>query len=66
MFLLSLREILNRLEEAYCNNIGIEFMFINSLEQCNWIRQRMEPPNVTKMSPDQKRLILARLTRSTG
>lgn len=26
----------------------------------------MEPPNVTKMSPDQKRLILARLTRSTG
>lgn len=63
---LPLREILNRLEQAYCNNIGIEFMFINSLEQCNWIRQRMEPPNVTKMSPDQKRLILARLTRSTG
>ncbi|CAG4937233.1 unnamed protein product [Colias eurytheme] len=63
---LPLREILNRLEQAYCNNIGIEFMFINSLEQCNWIRQRMEPPNVTKMSPDQKRLILARLTRSAG
>ncbi|CAG5027398.1 unnamed protein product [Parnassius apollo] len=63
---LPLREILNRLEQAYCNNIGIEFMFINSLEQCNWIRQRMEPPNVTKMSPDQKRLVLARLTRSTG
>ncbi|XP_037299477.1 2-oxoglutarate dehydrogenase, mitochondrial isoform X6 [Manduca sexta] len=63
---LPLREILNRLEDAYCNNIGIEFMFINSLEQCNWIRQRMEPPNVTKMSPDQKRLVLARLTRSTG
>ncbi|XP_072940890.1 2-oxoglutarate dehydrogenase complex component E1 isoform X3 [Epargyreus clarus] len=63
---LPLREILTRLEQAYCNNIGIEFMFINSLEQCNWIRQRMEPPNVTKMSPDQKRLILARLTRSTG
>ncbi|XP_049866076.1 2-oxoglutarate dehydrogenase complex component E1 isoform X2 [Pectinophora gossypiella] len=63
---LPLREILNRLEQAYCNNIGIEFMFINSLEQCNWIRQRMEPPNVTKMSNEQKRLILARLTRSAG
>ncbi|KAF9814051.1 hypothetical protein SFRURICE_004398 [Spodoptera frugiperda] len=63
---LPLREILNRLEQAYCNNIGIEFMFINSLEQCNWIRQRIEPPNVGKMSPDQKRLILARLTRSAG
>ncbi|KAI8428548.1 hypothetical protein MSG28_007312 [Choristoneura fumiferana] len=45
---------------------GIEFMFINSLEQCNWIRQRMEPPGVTKMSPEQKRLMLARLTRSAG
>ncbi|XP_047020828.1 2-oxoglutarate dehydrogenase, mitochondrial isoform X2 [Helicoverpa zea] len=63
---LPLREILNRLEQAYCNNIGIEFMFINSLEQCNWIRQRIEPPNVGKMSNDQKRLILARLTRSAG
>ncbi|XP_063532160.1 2-oxoglutarate dehydrogenase complex component E1 isoform X4 [Cydia strobilella] len=63
---LPLREILYRLEQAYCNNIGIEFMFINSLEQCNWIRQRMEPPDVTKMSNDQKRLILARLTRSAG
>ncbi|XP_053602560.1 2-oxoglutarate dehydrogenase complex component E1 isoform X2 [Plodia interpunctella] len=63
---LPLREILSRLEAAYCNNIGIEFMFINSLEQCNWIRQRMEPPNVTKMNNDQKRLILARLTRSAG
>ncbi|KAI8428551.1 hypothetical protein MSG28_007312 [Choristoneura fumiferana] len=63
---LPLREILYRLEQAYCNNIGIEFMFINSLEQCNWIRQRMEPPGVTKMSPEQKRLMLARLTRSAG
>ncbi|KAI8428549.1 hypothetical protein MSG28_007312 [Choristoneura fumiferana] len=53
-------------QHAYCNNIGIEFMFINSLEQCNWIRQRMEPPGVTKMSPEQKRLMLARLTRSAG
>lgn len=63
---LPLREILNRLEDAYCNNIGVEFMFINSLEQCNWIRQKMEPPGITKVSPDQKRLILARLTRATG
>ncbi|XP_077285612.1 oxoglutarate dehydrogenase Nc73EF isoform X2 [Arctopsyche grandis] len=63
---LPLREILNRLENAYCNNIGVEFMFINSLEQCNWIRQRLEVPGVTAMNADQKRLILARLTRATG
>ncbi|XP_063228335.1 2-oxoglutarate dehydrogenase complex component E1 isoform X3 [Bacillus rossius redtenbacheri] len=63
---LSLREILRRLETAYCRHIGAEFMFINSLEQCNWIRQRLETPGILEMSNDDKRLILARLTRATG
>ncbi|XP_074031006.1 2-oxoglutarate dehydrogenase complex component E1 isoform X5 [Leptinotarsa decemlineata] len=63
---LPLREILRRLELTYCRHIGVEFMFINSLEQCNWIRQRLETPGVTDLTPDQKRLILARLTRATG
>ncbi|KAJ8978434.1 hypothetical protein NQ317_019673 [Molorchus minor] len=63
---LPLREILHRLEQTYCRHIGVEFMFINSLEQCNWIRQRLETPGITQLSPESKRLILARLTRSTG
>ncbi|XP_022173086.1 2-oxoglutarate dehydrogenase, mitochondrial isoform X2 [Myzus persicae] len=63
---LPLKEILNRLENTYCRSIGVEFMFINSLEQCNWIRQRMETPGIMEMDKDQKRLILARLTRATG
>ncbi|CAG9767616.1 unnamed protein product [Ceutorhynchus assimilis] len=63
---LPLREILRRLELAYCRHIGVEFMFINSLEQCNWIRQRLESPGCMELSPEQKRLILARLTRATG
>ncbi|XP_075159949.1 2-oxoglutarate dehydrogenase-like, mitochondrial isoform X3 [Haematobia irritans] len=63
---LPLREILNRLENVYCNKIGVEFMFINSLEQCNWIRKQFETPGVMNFSPEKKRLILARLTRATG
>uniref|UniRef100_A0A1Q3FYP1 2-oxoglutarate dehydrogenase complex component E1 n=1 Tax=Culex tarsalis TaxID=7177 RepID=A0A1Q3FYP1_CULTA len=63
---LPLREILTRLEKAYCNKIGVEFMFINSLEQCNWIRERFETPNIMNYSNEEKRLILARLTRATG
>ncbi|XP_076684984.1 oxoglutarate dehydrogenase Nc73EF isoform X3 [Andrena cerasifolii] len=62
---LPLREILKRLESAYCGHIGVEFMFINSLEQCNWIRQKMETPGVMEMTNDERRLILARLTRAT-
>lgn len=60
------RDILDRLENAYCNKIGVEFMFINSLEQCNWIRQKFETPGVMHFSPEEKRLILARVTRATG
>ncbi|XP_011873005.1 PREDICTED: 2-oxoglutarate dehydrogenase, mitochondrial isoform X4 [Vollenhovia emeryi] len=63
---LPLREILKRLEAAYCGHIGVEFMFINSLEQCNWIRQKMETPGIMEVTNDEKRLILARLTRATG
>ncbi|XP_074102450.1 oxoglutarate dehydrogenase Nc73EF isoform X5 [Cotesia typhae] len=63
---LPLREILRRLEGAYCGHIGVEFMFINSLEQCNWIRQKMETPGIMEITNDEKRLILARLTRATG
>ncbi|XP_055629733.1 2-oxoglutarate dehydrogenase complex component E1 isoform X1 [Toxorhynchites rutilus septentrionalis] len=63
---LPLRDILSRLEKAYCNKIGVEFMFINSLEQCNWIRERFETPNIMNYSNEEKRLILARVTRATG
>ncbi|XP_037934155.1 2-oxoglutarate dehydrogenase, mitochondrial isoform X5 [Teleopsis dalmanni] len=63
---LPLKDILSRLENVYCNKIGVEFMFINSLDQCNWIRKRFETPGVMTFSPEQKRLILARLTRATG
>ncbi|XP_055707322.1 2-oxoglutarate dehydrogenase complex component E1 isoform X4 [Phlebotomus papatasi] len=63
---LPLREILDRLEHVYCNKIGVEFMFINSLEQCNWIRQKFETPDIMKFTNDEKRLILARLSRAAG
>uniref|UniRef100_A0A1B0GI66 2-oxoglutarate dehydrogenase complex component E1 n=2 Tax=Lutzomyia longipalpis TaxID=7200 RepID=A0A1B0GI66_LUTLO len=63
---LPLREILDRLEQVYCNKIGVEFMFINSLEQCNWIRQKFETPDIMNFSNDEKRLILARLSRAAG
>ncbi|XP_068217315.1 2-oxoglutarate dehydrogenase-like, mitochondrial isoform X2 [Palaemon carinicauda] len=63
---MTLREIIKRLEDTYCRSIGVEFMFINSLEQCNWIREKFETPGVMHMEPQEKRLLLARLTRSHG
>ncbi|XP_062989206.1 2-oxoglutarate dehydrogenase-like, mitochondrial [Elgaria multicarinata webbii] len=63
--MLSLREIIKRLENTYCQHIGLEFMFINDVEQCDWIRQKFETPGVMKFSNDEKRTLLARLVRST-
>ncbi|XP_076846486.1 oxoglutarate (alpha-ketoglutarate) dehydrogenase a (lipoamide) isoform X2 [Brachyhypopomus gauderio] len=62
---LPLREIIRRLEMAYCQHIGVEFMFINDLEQCQWIRQKFETPGVMQFSPEEKRTLLARMVRST-
>lgn len=62
---LPLREIVRRLEVAYCQHIGVEFMFINDLEQCQWIRQKFETPGVMQFTDEEKRTLLARLVRST-
>uniref|UniRef100_A0A672HUR7 2-oxoglutarate dehydrogenase complex component E1 n=1 Tax=Salarias fasciatus TaxID=181472 RepID=A0A672HUR7_SALFA len=62
---LPLKEIIRRLEMAYCQHIGVEFMFINDLEQCQWIRQKFETPDVMKFTLEDKRTLLARMVRST-
>ncbi|XP_067340579.1 2-oxoglutarate dehydrogenase complex component E1 isoform X5 [Channa argus] len=62
---LTLREIIRRLEMAYCQHIGVEFMFINDMEQCQWIRQKFETPGVMQFSLEEKRTLLARMIRST-
>ncbi|XP_019587193.1 2-oxoglutarate dehydrogenase complex component E1 isoform X2 [Rhinolophus sinicus] len=62
---LPLREIIRRLEMAYCQHIGVEFMFINDLEQCQWIRQKFETPGIMQFTNEEKRTLLARLVRST-
>nr|XP_033502855.1 2-oxoglutarate dehydrogenase, mitochondrial isoform X1 [Epinephelus lanceolatus] len=62
---LPLREIIRRLEMAYCQHIGVEFMFINDVEQCQWIRQKFETPGVMQFSLEEKRTLLGRMIRST-
>ncbi|XP_030213982.1 oxoglutarate (alpha-ketoglutarate) dehydrogenase a (lipoamide) isoform X3 [Gadus morhua] len=62
---LPLKDIIQRLEMAYCQHIGVEFMFINDLEQCQWIRQKFETPGIMQFTPEEKRTLLARTVRST-
>uniref|UniRef100_A0AAX7VEZ0 2-oxoglutarate dehydrogenase-like, mitochondrial n=1 Tax=Astatotilapia calliptera TaxID=8154 RepID=A0AAX7VEZ0_ASTCA len=62
---LPLREIIRRLEASYCSHIGVEFMFINNVNQCQWIRQKFETPGIMQFTSAEKRTLLARLIRST-
>ncbi|XP_065910011.1 2-oxoglutarate dehydrogenase complex component E1-like isoform X2 [Dysidea avara] len=62
---LPLREIVARLQTAYCNHIGVEFMFINERNVCDWIRDQFETPDIFKLSEEDQRILLARLVRST-
>lgn len=52
-------------QTSYCGHIGVEFMFINNVQQCQWIRQKFETPGIMKFTNDEKRTLLARLVRST-
>uniref|UniRef100_A0A6P4E3N7 2-oxoglutarate dehydrogenase, mitochondrial n=1 Tax=Drosophila rhopaloa TaxID=1041015 RepID=A0A6P4E3N7_DRORH len=63
---LPLREILDRLERIYCGHIGVEYMQMTSLTKTTWIRDRFEKPGALDLSKEEKKLILERLTRSTG
>lgn len=62
---LPLREIINRLESAYCNHIGCEYSFINDAVKVDWIKRKFETPNSLRFSEVERRLILARLIRAT-
>lgn len=64
--MLKLREIIERLENVYCNKIGLEYMYIPHRNVISWIRDRFEPPNIRKFSKEDKISILKRLQRAAG
>jgi 2-oxoglutarate dehydrogenase E1 component len=59
----TLREIVQLLQDTYCQSIGVEFMHISDPEQRIWIQERIEGErNHTDFTPEGKRAILERLT----
>uniref|UniRef100_A0A8C2AQC7 oxoglutarate dehydrogenase (succinyl-transferring) n=1 Tax=Cyprinus carpio TaxID=7962 RepID=A0A8C2AQC7_CYPCA len=59
------QNLLGMFQTSYCGHTGVEFMFINNMEQCQWIRQKFEMPGIMMFSDREKRTLLARLVRST-
>jgi len=62
---ITLRNLLQRLEETYRSTIGVEYMHLQSLEQLNWIREKFETPQHYRYSNEEKVIILDRLMWAT-
>jgi 2-oxoglutarate dehydrogenase E1 component len=62
---LTLEEIINRLNRVYSRSIGLEYMYINNFDKCNWIRQQFELPSSGVLSVEDKKRTLKRLIRAT-
>ena len=60
-----LKDIINHLEETYCESIGVEFMYMPNPERKEWLREKMESrKNQPQLTLEQKRLVLAKLNQA--
>ncbi len=64
---MTLREILNFLQETYCGSIGYEIRYLHSLEKRTWLQRQVEIESRGPRYPDDLRIgILERLTAAEG
>jgi 2-oxoglutarate dehydrogenase E1 component len=59
----TLADILQRLKNAYCGHVGIEYMHITDVARKRWLQERIESTQGRfGVSPTQKKQLLKRLT----
>ncbi len=64
---LPLKQILERLEQAYCGNIGSEYLHITDTVEKRWIQQRIErETGIADLPIDKKLWLLTLLTAAEG
>ncbi|CAH1646327.1 unnamed protein product [Spodoptera littoralis] len=61
---LTLREIISRLENVYCQSIGIEYMHMYDVDAVQWLREKMEKPGAMDIPDAEKKHIMRRLTKA--
>lgn len=61
----TLKDIYTKLQNVYCNTIGIEYMYIRDPEERKWIQQRVEQAR-REFSNEEKRHILQQLIAADG
>ncbi len=60
---LTVRQIIEKLRNTYCQSIGVQYTYIDDLAIRRWLRERMEPTeNRLQLSRPEQLRILTRLT----
>lgn len=63
----SLKEIIDHLEKIYCSSIGIEYMYIKSPKEIEWIQKRLNiNENHPEFSAEKKKQILKKLNEAVS
>jgi 2-oxoglutarate dehydrogenase E1 component len=60
----TLREMVDLLRETYCGKIGAEYMYIQRPEEKIWLQERMESPELSNISKEEKLRIFDNLLRA--
>ena len=60
----TLREMVDLLRETYCGKIGAEYMYIQRPEEKIWLQERMESPELSSISKEEKLRIFDNLLRA--
>lgn len=59
-----LKDIIDHLEQTYCDSIGIEYTYIRKPEEVAWIKEKLELKNRPKFSEKDKKHILHKLNQA--
>jgi 2-oxoglutarate dehydrogenase E1 component len=62
----TLREIINHLEETYCQSIGIEYVYMRDPQRIDWFKNKIELKNRPKFDADRKKQIFKMLNQATN
>ncbi|MDF3028394.1 MAG: 2-oxoglutarate dehydrogenase, subunit [Fluviicola sp.] len=62
----TLRDIIQDLEQCYCQSIGIEYMFMREPERLEWFRNSIEVKNRPKFDVERKKRIYKKLVQTSN
>ncbi|MCB9224597.1 MAG: 2-oxoglutarate dehydrogenase E1 component [Crocinitomicaceae bacterium] len=61
----TLQQIIDHLEETYCQSIGIEFAYMREPERLKWFKDHIELKNRPKFTPEEKIHIFKKTSSAT-